>query len=90
MCALLCWIIYWEPLSKAANNLMSKGIRYCGANGQGPLIGRGGCRSFVDRINQDMKDITNFGKTITFQCSKSNMANIVKLILIKSAFSQFL
>ena len=31
-----------------------------------------------------MKDITSLGKTITFQYSKSNMTNIVKLALIKS------
>ena len=63
--------MYWEPLSKAANNLVSKGLRYCWANVQGPLIGRGGCRSFIHRIDQDMKDITSLGKTITFQYSKS-------------------
>ena len=56
---LLCWIIYWEPLSKAANSLMSNGLRYCWANVQGPLIGRGGCRSFIHRIDQDMKNITS-------------------------------
>ena len=82
MSALLCCIIYWEPLSKAANNLMSKGLRYCWANVQGPLIGRGGCKSFIHRIDQDMKDITGLGKTITFQYSKSNMITIVKLALI--------
>ena len=90
MSALFCWIIYWEPLSKAANNLMSKGLRYCWANVQGPLIGRGGCSSFIHRINQDMKDITSLGKTITFQYSRSNMTNIVKSALIKSPFSRFL
>ena len=69
---------------------MSKGLRYCWANVQGPLTGRGGCRSFIHRINQDMKDIISLGKTITFQYSKSNMTNIVKLVLIKSAYSRFL
>ena len=90
MSALLCWIIYWEPLSKEANNLMYKGLRYCWANVQGPLIGRGGCRSFIHRTDQDMKDITSLGITVTCQYSKSNMTNIVKLALIKSAFSRFL
>ena len=90
MSASLCWIIYWEPLSKAANNLMSKGLRYCWANVQGPLIGRGGIRSYFHRIDQDVKDITSLGKTITFRYSKSNMTNIVKLSLIKSAYSRFL
>ena len=91
MSALLCWIIYWEPLSKAANNLMSNGLRYCWANVQGPLIGpRVGFRSFIHRIDQDMKDITSFGKTITFKYSKSSMTNIVKLALIKRAYSRFL
>ena len=89
MSALLCWIIYWEHLSKASNNLVSKGLRYCWANVQGPLIGSRGCRSFFHRIDQDMKAITSFGKTITFQYSKSNMTNIVKLSLIKSAYSRF-
>ena len=69
---------------------MSKGVRYCLANVQGPLIGRGGCRSFNHRIYQDMKDITSLGKTITFQYSKSNMTNIVKSALIKSAYPWFL
>ena len=77
MSALLCWIIYWDPFSKAANNLMSKGLRYCWANVQRPLTGRSGCRSFIHRIDQDMKDITRLGKPITFQYSKSNMTNIV-------------
>ena len=91
MSALLCLIIYWEPLTKAANNLMYKGLRYCWANVQGPLIGpRVGCRSFIHRIDQDMKDITSLGKTITSQYSKSNMTNIVKLALIKRAYSRFL
>ena len=36
-----------------------------------------------------MKDFTNLDKTITFQYSKSNMTNIVKLALIKSAYSRF-
>ena len=90
MSAVLCWIIYWEPLSKATNNLMSKGLRYCCANAQGPLIGRGGCRSFIHRKDQDMKDIISLSKTITFQHSKSNMTNIVKLALIKNVYSRFL
>ena len=63
---------------------------YCWANVQGPLIGRGECRSFFRRIDQDTKDIKSLGKTITFQYSKSNMTNdIVKLALIKSAYSRF-
>ena len=69
---------------------MSKGIRHCWANVQGPLFGRGGCRSFIHKIDQDMKDITSLDKTITFQYSKSNMTNIVKLAMIKSAYSRFL
>ena len=73
--------MYWEPLSKAANNLVSKGLRYCWANVQGPLIGRGGCRSFIHRIDQDMKDITSFGKTITFQYSKFQHENYSKISL---------
>ena len=78
-------------MSKAANNLVSKGLRYCWANVQGPLIGpRGGCRSFIHRIDQDMKDITSLGKTITFKYSKSNLTNIIKLALIKRAYSRFL
>ena len=46
---------------------MSKVLRHCWANVQGPLLGRGGCRSSIHRIDQDMKDITSLGKTITFQ-----------------------
>ena len=69
---------------------MSKGLRYCWANVQGPLIGRGGFRSYFHRIDQDVKDITSLGKTITFRYSKSNMTSIVKLALIKSAYSRFL
>ena len=69
---------------------MSKGLRHYWANVQGPLFGRGGCRSFIHRIDQDMKDITSLGKTITFRYSKSNMTNIVKLAMIKSAYSRFL
>ena len=74
--ALLCWFIYREPLSKAANNLMSKGLRYCWANVQRPLIGREregwgrGVGAFFHRINKDMKDITSLGKTTTVQYSK--------------------
>ena len=69
--------------------LMSKGLRHCYANIQGPLIGGGGRRSFFHRIDQNMEDITSLGKTITFQYSKSNMTNIVKLALIKTACSRF-
>ena len=69
---------------------MSKGLRHCWANVQGLLSGRGGCRSFIHRIDQDMKDIISLSKTITFQYSKSNMTNIVKLAMIKSAYSRFL
>ena len=52
--ALPCWIIYWEPLSKAPDNLMSKGLKYCWAYVQGTLIGRGGCRRFIHRIDQEV------------------------------------
>ena len=69
---------------------MSMGLKYCWANFQGPLTGRGGYKSFIHRIDQDMKDIISLGKTITFQYSKSNMTNIVKLFLIKGAYSRFL
>ena len=68
---------------------MSQGLRHCWANVQGPLSGTGGCRSFIHRTDQDMKDITSLGKTITFQYS-DNMTNIVKLAIIKSAYSRFL
>ena len=69
---------------------MSKGLRHCWTNVQGPLFGRGGCSSCIHRIDQDIKDITSLGKTITFQYSKSNMTNIVILALIKSEYSRFL
>ena len=88
--ALLCWIIYWEHLSKEHNNLMPNGLRYCWANVQGSLIGRGGFRSFFHGIDHDMKDITSLCKTMTFPYSKSNMTNIVTLALIKSAFLGFI
>ena len=75
---------------KVAYNLMSNGLRYCWGNVQGPLIGRGGCRSFFfRRIDQDMEDITSLAEIIIFQYSKSNMTNIVKLALIKSLYSRF-
>ena len=68
---------------------MSKGLRYYWANVQGPSIGRGECRSFFHRIDENMTDITSLGKTITFQYSKSNMTNIVKLAFIKRVYSRF-
>ena len=36
---------------------MSYGLKHCWANVQGPLSGKGGCRSFIHSIDQDMKDI---------------------------------
>ena len=81
----LCVGLFIGNLCQKQSNLMSQGLRHCWA-----LSGTGGCRSFIHRTDQDMKDITSLGKTITFQYSKSNMTNIVKLAIIKSAYSRFL